>query len=170
MAPIRNSTRARISPKRAASPNAAAGLPNVAFATFELSWPSGLVDDLAAGGFDCRPRALGDLDALERHRLTYRAREHHLGTLGRRRHHAGLLQSLEIDGLALDPRKLPKPPFGARRRHRGGEADFRQPPLNGHLAALEAHLVVAALARALSLDAAAAGLALAGGGAASHPQ
>src|SRR5579863_9401248 len=131
---------------------------------------SGLVDDLAAGGFDRRPRALGDLDALEGHRLGYGAREHHLGALGRRRYHTGLLQRLEIDDLARDPRQLAEPDFGARRRQRGAEADLRQPPLNGHLAALEADLVVAALARALSLDTPAAGLALAGGGAASHAQ
>ena len=87
-----------------------------------------------------------------------------------RRHHAGLLQRLEVDGLALDPGELTEPHLGARHRHGGAEAHLRQPPLNRHLAALEAHLVVAALARALSLDAAAAGLALAGGGAAPHAQ
>src|SRR5487761_35691 len=185
MAPIRNSTRERISPKRAASLNAAAGLPSVTFASIKLScgpsrlkrWPalvrrspSGLVDDLAAGRFDSRPRALGDLDALERHRLAHGAGKHDFGALGRRRYNAGLLQCLEVDGLALDPRELTEPDFGACHRHGGAEADFRQPPLNGHLAALEPHLVVAALARALSLDAAAAGLALAGGGAASRAQ
>ncbi len=102
--------------------------------------------------------------------LATRAREHDLGALGLRRHDAGLLQCLDVDGLALDLRELTEPDFGARRCHRGAEADFRQPPLNGHLAALEAHLVIAALARALSLDAAAAGLALAGRGAASDAQ
>src|SRR5215469_423319 len=131
---------------------------------------SGLVDDLAAGSFDRRPRTLGDLDALERHRLSYRSREHDLGALGLRRHHAGFLQRLQVDGLTLVPRELREPDFGARRRDGGAEADLRQPPLNGHLSALEAHLVVAALAGALSLDATAAGLALAGGGTASHAQ
>src|SRR5579863_8054033 len=121
------------------------------------SGSSGLVYDLAAGGFDRRPRALGDLDAFERHRLGYRAREHDLGALGLCRHHTCLLQTLEIDGIALDPRELTEPHLGARHRHGGTEADFRHPALNGHLTALEAHLVVAALARALSLGAAAAG-------------
>src|SRR6185312_15822532 len=132
--------------------------------------PSGLVDDLAAGGLDCRTRALGDLDALERHRFAHGPREHDLGALGFHRHHARLFQRLQVDGLALDPRQLAEPHFGARRRHGGTEADLRQPPLNRHLAALEPYLVVAALAGALSLDAAAAGLALAGGGAAPHAQ
>jgi len=43
------------------------------------------------------------------------------------------------------------------------ETDLGHAALNRHLAAFEADLVVAALARALALDAAAAGLALAGG-------
>src|SRR6185437_11098763 len=107
---------------------------------------------------------------LERHGLRERAREHDLGALGLHRNHARLLQGLEVDGLALDPRQLTEPDFGTGGRHGGAEADFRQPALNGHLAALEPYLVIAALAGALSLDAAAAGLALAGGGATPHAQ
>src|SRR5690606_35201100 len=50
------------------------------------------------------------------------------------------------------------------------EAHLRQAALQRHLAALEAHLVVAALARTLALHATAAGLALAGGRTAAHAQ
>src|SRR6185312_2771104 len=171
MAPIRNSTRARISPKRAASLKAAAGLPSVVFATIQLSRVrSGLVDDLAAGGFDRGPRALGGLDPLEGHGLGQRAREHDLGALGLRRHDARFLQGRKVEDLALDPGELAEPYFGPGRRDGGAEAHLGHPALDRHLAAFESHLVVAALARALSLDAATAGLALPGGGAASHPQ
>src|SRR6185295_12140464 len=48
------------------------------------------------------------------------------------------------------------------------ETHLRHTALNRHLAAFEADLVVAALARALTLHATAAGLALAGGSAAAH--
>src|SRR6185295_9127255 len=48
------------------------------------------------------------------------------------------------------------------------EAHLRHAALDRHLAAFEADLVVAALARALPLHATAAGLALAGGGTATH--
>src|SRR5260370_7239444 len=77
---MRKKKRLRISTKRAASLNAAAGLLMLVFAM--LSWycgRSGL--DLAAGGFDRRARALGHRHALERHRLGKRTGEHHLAPL-----------------------------------------------------------------------------------------
>src|SRR5580704_5637005 len=87
-----------------------------------------------------------------------------------RRHHIGRLQGRQIDDRALHLRELRQAHFGARRLHGRTEPDLGQPALQRHLAAFEADLVIAALAGALTLDAAAAGLALAGGGAASDPQ
>src|SRR6266853_3061026 len=167
-APIRKKKRLRISPKRAASLNAAAGLLMLVFAMPVLCSSSGL--DLAAGGFDRRARALGHRHALERHRPGQRTGEHHLGALGAQRHDTRLQQRREIHQLACDLGQLRKPHLGAASLHGGTEADLGHASLQGHLAALEADLVVAALARALALGAAAAGLALAGGGAAAHAQ
>src|SRR6185503_3042185 len=74
------------------------------------------------------------------------------------------------DDVAFDLRELIEPHFGAGDLDLRAEADLRQAPLQGHLAAFEADLVVAALARALTLHATAAGLALAGGSAASDAE
>src|SRR5256886_3449160 len=164
---MRKKKRLRISPKRAASLNAAAGLLMLVFAMPVLMGSSSGLD-LAAGGFDHRARALGHRHALERHRPGKRTREHHLGALGARRHDTRFQQRLQIHQPALDLGELGEPYLGAASLHGGTEADLRHAPLQGHLAALEADLVVAALARALALGAAAAGLALAGGGAAAH--
>src|SRR3989440_650195 len=168
-APMRKKKRLRISPKRAASLNAAAGLLMLVFAMPVLMGSSSGLD-LAAGGFDRRARALGHRHALERHRPGKRTREHHLGALGARRHDTRFQQRLQIHQPAFDLGELGEPYLGAASLHGGAEADLRHAPLQGHLAALEANLVVAALARALALGAAAAGLALAGGGAAAHAQ
>src|SRR2546423_15689789 len=75
---MRKKKRLRISPKRAASLNAAAGLLMLVFAMPVLMGSSSGLD-LAAGGFDRRARALGHRHALERHRPRKRTREHHLG-------------------------------------------------------------------------------------------
>src|SRR5439155_1057120 len=85
-------------------------------------------------------------------------------------HDTRFQQRLQIHQSAFDLGELGEPYLGAASLHRGTEADLRHAPLQGHLAALEAYLVVAALARALALGAAAAGLALAGGSAAAHAQ
>src|ERR1700724_19893 len=167
-APMRKKKRLRISPKRAASLNAAAGLLMLVFAMPVLCSSSGL--DLAAGGFDRRARALGHRHTLERHRPGQGTGEHHLGALGAERHHTRLEQRRQIHQRAFDLGELGEPHLGAASLHGGAETDLRHAPLQRHLAALEADLVVAALARALPLGAAAAGLALAGGGAAAHAQ
>src|SRR5690349_20267668 len=130
----------------------------------------GCLFDLAARGLDRRARALGGRHTLKGHGLLELTREHHLGALGGRRHHPGLLQGLEIHHLALDLGELVQAHLGARALDVGAEADLRHAALQRHLAALEADLVVAALAGALPLGAAAAGLALAGGGAAADAQ
>src|SRR5215469_13503812 len=166
-APTRNSSRLRISPKRAASPNAAAGLLMLVFAMlcrFSVrEEPSGL--DLAARGLDGRARTLGGGHALQRHRLLDLARQHYLGALGTRWHHARLEKRLQVHHLGIDLGKLVQPHLGARALDVGAEADLGHTPLQRHLPALESHLVVAALAGALALGAAAAGLALSGGSA-----
>src|SRR6516165_3313781 len=98
-APPRNSSRLRISPNRAASLNAAAGLLMLVFAMLSRfsarEESSGL--DLAARRLDGGARTLGGGHALERHRLLDLARQHHLGALGARWHHARLEERLEID-------------------------------------------------------------------------
>ena len=68
------------------------------------------------------------------------------------------------------PHQIAERELGAARLHGGPEADLRQPALQRHLAALEPGLVIAAFARALALDAAAASLALTGGCAAPDAQ
>src|ERR1700724_2822958 len=167
---MRKKKRLRISPKRAASLNAAAGL-LLMLVLAMLSWCCGSSGpDLAARGFDRRARALGHRHALERHRLGERTGEHHLGALGAERHDTRLQQRREIHQRAFDLGELGEPHLGAASLHGGAETDLRHAPLQRHLAALEADLVVAALARALPLGAAAAGLALAGGGAAAPAQ
>src|SRR5579863_278246 len=161
-APTRNSRRLRMSPRRPASASAAAGLENALLATSVLDAP--------ARGGDRRARALGDGHALERDGLLELARQHHLGPFGCRVHEPGALQRREVDHRRLDQRQLVQAHLGPQCLHRRAEADFRQPALQRHLATLEADLVVAALAGALALDAAAAGLALAGRGAAPDAQ
>src|SRR5262249_44441682 len=110
-APTRNSSRLRISPKRAASPKAAAGLLMLVFAM--LSWfsvreePSG--PDLAAPGLDGRARTLGGGHALERHRLLDLARQHHLGALGTWWHHARLEERLQVHHGCVDLGELVQP-------------------------------------------------------------
>src|SRR5215469_6116036 len=141
-APTRNSSRLRISPKRAASPKAAAGLLMLVFAMLSRfsvrEEPSGL--DLAARGFDSRARTLGGGDALERHRLLDLAREHYLGALGTRWHHARLEQRLQVHHACVDLSELVQPHLGARALDVGAEADLRHPALQRHLPALESHL------------------------------
>src|SRR6516164_228465 len=171
-APTRNSSRPRISPKRAASLNAAAGLLMLVFAM--LSWfsvregPSGL--DCAARGLDRGARTLGGGHALERHRLLDLTRQHHLGALGARWHHACLEERLEVHDRRVDLGELVQTHLGARALHVGAEADLGDAALQRHLSALKPHLVVAALACALALGAATAGLALPGGSAAADAQ
>src|SRR5439155_15770240 len=162
-APMRNRTRLRISPKRAASLKAVAGLVRLVVAIGSLS---GL--DLAARGLDRGARALGHRHALQGHRPGERPGQHHLGALGARWHDARLEQRLEIDHRRLHAGELGEAHLGAARPHARAKADLRHPALQRHLPALEADLVVAALARALPLGAAAAGLALARGGTAAY--
>src|SRR5215469_12701755 len=158
-APTRNSSRLRISPKRAASPNAAAGLLMLVFAMLSRfsvrEEPSGL--DLAARGLDGRARTLGGGHAFERHRLLDLARQHYLGALGTRWHHACLEERRQVDHRRVDLGELVQPHLGARALDVGAKADLGHPALQRHLPALESHLVVTALARALALGAAAAG-------------
>src|ERR1700757_5526432 len=105
-APTRNSRRLRISPKRAASLNAAAGLLRVVFAM-----PSGL--DLAARRLDGGARTLGGGHALERHRLADFTRQHHLGALGARWHDACLEERLEVHDRCIDLGELVQAHLGA---------------------------------------------------------
>src|SRR6516164_6609359 len=171
-APARNSSRLRISPKRAASLNAAAGLLMLVFAMMSRfsarEESSGL--DLAARGLDGGARTLGGGHALERHRLLDLARQHHLGALCARWHYARLEERLEIDDRRIDLGEFVQPHLGARALDVGAKADLGHTALQRHLPALEPHLVVAALARTLALGATAAGLALSGGSAAADPQ
>src|SRR5213592_3599352 len=102
---MRKKKRLRISPKRAASLNAAAGLLMLVFAMPVLMGSSSGLD-LAAGGFDRRARAL-------RHRPGKRTREHHLGALGARRHDTRFQQRLQIHQSAFDLGELGEPYLGA---------------------------------------------------------
>src|SRR5580704_12937403 len=131
---------------------------------------SGCVLDRAARRLDGGARTLGRRHALERHGPLDLTRQHHLGALGVGPDDPGLLQRLQIHHRTLDLGELMQAHFGAARLDVGAEADLRHAALHRHLAALEADLVVAALAGALALGAAAAGLALAGGGAAADAQ
>src|SRR5215472_8775179 len=134
-APTRNSSRLRISPKRAASLNAAAGLLMLVFAMLSRfsvrEAPSGL--DLAARGLDGRARTLGGRDALERHRLLDLARQHHFGAFGPRWHHARLEERLQVHHACVDLGQLVQPHLGARALDVGAEADLRHPALQWHL-------------------------------------
>src|SRR6185503_15480222 len=87
------------------------------------------------------------------------AREDDLGARAFRLHEPGLLQAVEVDGLARDAREVARAHFRGLHDEDGEEAALRQAPLQRHLAALEADLVVAAGARALALVAAPRGLA-----------
>jgi len=122
-------------------------------------WPSVL--DLAAGGFDRRARALGGADALQMHRRLQLARQHYLGAHREYRHDLRRLERREVNHPGRQLGQLVQTHFAALRLERGTEADLRHAPLQRHLAALEADLVIAALARPLSLDAPPASLALA---------
>src|SRR5688572_15197316 len=128
--------------------------------------------DLAAGLLDGRARALGrdDGGAPQRHLALDLAGEDHLRALGLARHDARLQQRREVDQLGLHLVEVGQRHFRARLAHRGAEPDLRQAALQWNLAALEADLVVAALARLLALAALAAGLALAGRGASTDTQ
>src|ERR1035441_7947311 len=160
--PIRNNRRPRISPKRPASASVAAGFDRAELATSVL--------DVPAGGRDGFASTLGDLNALERHGLLDLARQHDLGTLSGRRHDTGALERCEIDHCCVHQGELMQTHFGARRLHGGTKSPLRQTTLQWHLAAFKADLVIAAFARALTLDAAAASLALARRGAAADAQ
>src|SRR5882724_4638754 len=109
-------------------------------------------------------------NALERHRLLDLARENDLGVLGKHRNDARLLQGLEVNDVALDLIELMQAHFGARHGPGGGEAELRQTPVERSLTTLESDLVIATLASALSLDATAAGFALASGCPTPHAQ
>src|SRR5690606_29595245 len=169
-APIRNARRLRISPKRVASPSAAAGFIAGLLAMGPRALPCSGSLDAAAGLLDGLKRTLGGAGAFQRHGLRQFARQHDLRLLGERADDAGLLQHGQVNDFGLDAVELGQAYFGARRLDGRAEAHLRQATLQRHLAALEADLVVAALARALTLHATAAGLALAGGSAASHAQ
>src|SRR5277367_1720060 len=161
-APSRNHRRLRISAKRVMSPRAAVGL--LAATVLDLETP--------AGRFDRALGALGRRDHLVLHGvgLGDLAGQNDLYDFRAFRNQVRLDQSGQGHFSARDAHQIAQGQFGTRGLHGRTEADLRQTPLQGHLSALESDLVVAALARALSLDAAAAGLALAGGGAAPDPQ
>src|SRR5688572_14636744 len=178
--PTRNSRRRRTSPKRAASPSTDAGFWVELTATDYLA-SSGLLLGQFAGLRGLRQGlhrtaslldglfgALGGADALERHGFLDFARQHDLRAVSKCRDDVGLLQGVQVDDRAFDLVQLVEPHFGLF--HLRTEADLGQAALQRHLAAFEAHLVVSALASALALHAAATGLALAGGSAASHAQ
>src|SRR5690606_10913456 len=85
-------------------------------------------------------------------------------------HQISRLERSQVSEVAGHLCELRKPHFRHCRRRLRAEADLRQAPLQRHLTAFEPHLVVAALASALPLDAPSAGLAPPGGGAAAHTQ
>ena len=121
--------------------------------------------ELAAGGLDVRRLgALGRRDALERHGTINLAGQRRLWPSRRTPESAaGSLERLKIDDRTFDLGELAQHHFGAAARDLGAEADLGHPALNGHLAAFEADLMIAALTRALALGATTAGLTLAGG-------
>src|SRR3984957_14902538 len=162
-APSRNHRRLRISAKRVMSPRAAVGLV-VATAFLNLEAPAGRLD-----------RALGTLGRRDRLVLDDvglgdRARNDDLHELRGLGHQIRFDQARQGDFPALDPHQIAQGQLSPRRLHGGTEADLGQSPLQGHLAAFESYLVIAALARALPLDPAAAGFTLAGGCTAADPQ
>src|SRR5262245_36235876 len=130
----------------------------------------GLRLDLAAGALDSCACALGDVHALDGYSAGNGAGRDDARPLGLLMNQIRGLQRREIDEVALDFCKLRQAHFSNLWRNFRAEAHFRQTALQRHLAAFEADLVIAALARALALDAAAAGLALAGGRAAPDAQ
>src|SRR5262245_23266591 len=126
--------------------------------------------DLAAGRLDRLARTLGHAESFDRDGALDLARLEYARTLSMRRHDARLLERLEVDDAFLDVAELVETNLGHEPGGRGPEPDLRQAALQRHLAALEADLVVAALARPLTFYAAATGLALAGGRAATDAQ
>src|ERR1019366_6808244 len=163
--PNRNHRRLRISAKRVMSPSAAALVLEVATMVLLLR---PLFRETAARGNHGALGALGRGNhlVLDDKGLVNGARQddlHEFGVLGDQ---IRLDQPLEGDVGTGHTHQIVERQFSSRRLHRGAKADLRQAPLQRHLATLESGLVVAALSGALPLDATAAGLALAGGGAA----
>src|SRR5690606_15739216 len=157
-APMRNAIRFLSSPSLLAVLAAAAGFclgflaTSLPFDPYSMLPPAA---SIAARAF--RHRQAFDLDGLFQFA---RGDDFHLAS--QLRHQPRLLQDVDVDDLGVGDRELVqaqlrRPPAGER-----AETDLRQAPLQRHLAALEAHLVVAARARVLALGAAPGGLALAG--------
>ena len=115
--------------------------------------------DAAAGLLDRLLRALGGADAGDREFLLDLAGEDDLGALGAARDEARLLEAGEVDRLGADLGEVARAHFGRLGDGHGEEAALGQAPLQRHLAALEADLVVAAGAGLLALVAASRGLA-----------
>src|SRR5581483_672236 len=116
----------------------------------------------AAGLLDGRARAPGERQAPDRDRLLELAGEYDPHPFDARPDQSGLAQRLQINRPGLQP--------GHRVRRQRLEAELGQPALQRHLAALEAHLVVAAGTGVLALVPEAAGLADAGAAAAADAQ
>src|SRR5262245_42601246 len=174
-APIKKKKRRRISVRRVASPKAAAGLVTAGLATIyrSLGVRNGCPESifkLAAGCLDGRPRALGRRYTLEGHGLLDLTGQDDLGALGMHWDHARIHECRQVDDRRIHLGEFVQPHFGARGLDVRAKAGLGQAPLQRHLATLETDLVVAALARALALDAAAAGLALSRRCAAAHAQ
>ena len=110
------------------------------------------------------------LDRLGEALQAFHSFEMNAEVLGCLEDHAGLAQHFEIDHRGIDAVEFRQSHFSATGLDLRAKANLRHATLQRHLAAFEADLVVAALARALALRAAAAGLALAGGGAAPDAQ
>src|SRR4029453_14543800 len=120
------------------------------------------VFNLAAIRFDGCARALGELEPAHHNGALELARGKHADTLDMPPDEPGALQGVEIDRAAALRRRvqLVQAQLGYHTLQVGPEARLRDAPLERHLPAFEAHLVVPALARTLALVAAAAGLAL----------
>src|SRR5580704_6787771 len=148
------------------SPSAAAAL------VLDVATLGSLGLEAAAGRLHGALRALrcGKARALDDIGLGHRARQYDLDALGVLRHQIRRNQPLDRDLGRRHAHQIVERELGARCLDGRSESGLRQPPLQRHLSAFESNLVIAALARALSLHAAAAGLALAGGRAASYAQ
>src|SRR5258708_15821371 len=141
----RNHKRLRISAKRVMSPRAAVGLVLEVATFLDLEAP--------AGRFDRALGALGRRDhlILDDVGLGDRTGQNDLHDLGAFRDQVGLDQAGQGHIRARNAHQIGERQLGTRGLHGGTEPDLGQTPLQGHLTAFYAHLVIAPLARALPL-------------------
>jgi hypothetical protein len=123
----------------------------------------------AAGGFDLRPRALRQCETLYLYSLFQLARKDDLDPFRLRRNQVCLAQRRDIDDVRFRNGQLVQAQLGRARLRARAKADLRQAPLQRHLPAFEADLVIAARTRMLALLPATTGFALPRGMATAEP-